>query len=110
MPGYCKCGAQLGRSGKCPALCEPVPQPAPKYTGPLVVGRTHMSRLAAPVYVPGPAVKRGNRVRFQVPGGVILDGSVTLTGEHGELPMTVVDDRGNHFTPAPADILQVLRA
>lgn len=43
-----KCGAALGRSGKCPALCEPVPTPAPRYTGPLVIGRTHLGRLSRP--------------------------------------------------------------
>jgi hypothetical protein len=49
-PGGCDhCGEQLGRNGKCPALCEPLPLPQPKYTGPLVVGSTHIGRLAAPV-------------------------------------------------------------
>jgi hypothetical protein len=47
--GHCKCGVQLGRNGKCPALCEPVPDAPPVYTGPLVIGRTHIGRLAAPV-------------------------------------------------------------
>lgn len=51
LNGLCKCGARLGRTGKCPALCEPVPEPTPKYTGPLVVGGTHLGRLARPVYV-----------------------------------------------------------
>lgn len=45
----CKCGAWLGRYGKCPALCEPVPQPPPIYTGPKVIGSTHLGRLGAPV-------------------------------------------------------------
>ena len=49
IDGHCKCGAKLGRSGKCPALCEPVPEPPPKYTGPERIGFTHIGRLAAPV-------------------------------------------------------------
>jgi hypothetical protein len=48
-PWHCKCGARLGRSGKCPALCEPVPEPPPRYTGPKVVGHTHLGRIGAPV-------------------------------------------------------------
>ena len=44
------CGATYLRAGVCPALCEPAPLPPPKYKGPLVVGRAHMGRLAAPVY------------------------------------------------------------
>lgn len=48
-PDYCRCGARLGRRGKCPALCEPVPLPQPAYIGPLVVGRTHIGRLAQPI-------------------------------------------------------------
>jgi hypothetical protein len=47
--GLCKCGTRLGRSGKCPALCESVPDDPPIYTGPERVGRTHLARLAAPV-------------------------------------------------------------
>jgi hypothetical protein len=39
-----KCGAGLRRNG-CPALCEPVEDPAPQYTGPALVGRTHTQRL-----------------------------------------------------------------
>ena len=46
------CGATYLRAGECPALCSPPPMKPPKYKGPLVVGRTHMSRLAAPVYRP----------------------------------------------------------
>lgn len=49
MAGHCKCGARLGRSGQCPALCEPVPAPLPKYDGPKLVGRTHIGRMAQPV-------------------------------------------------------------
>lgn len=49
LEGHCKCGARLGRSGQCPALCEPVPAPPPVYTGPLKVGRTHIGRMAQPV-------------------------------------------------------------
>lgn len=49
---FCKCGTRLGRSGKCPALCTPVPQPAPAYRGPMVVGRTHSGRIGAPVWRP----------------------------------------------------------
>ena len=49
IEGHCKCGAMLGRSGACPALCEPVPEPPPKYTGPAVVGSTHIGSLGAPV-------------------------------------------------------------
>ncbi len=45
----CKCGADLDKKGVCPALCEPVPQPPPVYTGPTVVGSTHIGRLAQPV-------------------------------------------------------------
>lgn len=47
--GRCKCGAGLDRKGRCPALCEPVPAPPPEYTGPKVVGSTHIGKLAAPV-------------------------------------------------------------
>lgn len=53
-PGRCKCGARLGRSGKCPALCTPVETPAPAYKGPAIVGRTHTGRLGAPVWTPPP--------------------------------------------------------
>jgi hypothetical protein len=42
----CKCGAKLGRNGKCPAICEPVTEPAPEYRGPTVVGLTHIGRMA----------------------------------------------------------------
>lgn len=45
----CACGATLGRDGKCPALCQPVPEPLPKYTGPAVIGLSHTARLGAPV-------------------------------------------------------------
>lgn len=45
----CRCGAPLGRSGRCPALCEPVPEPPPPYTGPALIGLSHVGRLAAPV-------------------------------------------------------------
>jgi hypothetical protein len=48
-PGQCKCGARLGRSGKCPALCEPVTGEPPVYDGPRFVGKTHTARLGAPV-------------------------------------------------------------
>lgn len=49
-PGGCQnCGEMLGLNGKCPALCEPVPTPPPVYTGPVIVGSTHLGRLAAPV-------------------------------------------------------------
>jgi hypothetical protein len=40
-----QCGVRLGRSGKCPALCEPVEQPAPKYTGAPMIGRTHLGNI-----------------------------------------------------------------
>jgi len=54
--GRCNCGAVLGRYGKCPALCEPVPDPAPRYSGPMVVmpspKHTHTGRLGAPVWTP----------------------------------------------------------
>lgn len=49
MHSCSRCGARLGRSGKCPALCEPIPENPPKYTGPERVGRTHLGRLGAPV-------------------------------------------------------------
>jgi hypothetical protein len=39
------CGTPKGRSGKCPALCEPVEQPAPEYTGESVIGRTHIGNI-----------------------------------------------------------------
>ena len=45
MPPLCKCGTRLGRTGKCPALCEPVEVPPPKYTGPAVIGGTHLGNL-----------------------------------------------------------------
>jgi hypothetical protein len=48
---HCKCCAKLGRNGKCPALCEPVTEPAPKYHRPAVVGLTHLGRLAGAVRV-----------------------------------------------------------
>ena len=48
----CKCGAELGRGGKCPALCEPVPENPEPYKGPLKVGRTHTGLLSEPVYRP----------------------------------------------------------
>ena len=48
--GACRCGAPLGRSGKCPALCEPVPAPPPAYTGPPVVGSTHVGRMTRPEF------------------------------------------------------------
>jgi hypothetical protein len=41
-----RCGVPLGRNGKCPALCEPVPARPPAYTGPRLVGRTHIGRMA----------------------------------------------------------------
>lgn len=41
-----RCGVPLGRRGKCPALCEPVPSPPPVYVGPAVVGQTHIGRMA----------------------------------------------------------------
>lgn len=37
--GRCKCDAKLGRSGKCPALCQPLPHPLPKYDGPTMIGQ-----------------------------------------------------------------------
>lgn len=40
-----RCGVALGRAGKCPALCEPVEAPPPKYTGELIVGGTHIGNL-----------------------------------------------------------------
>lgn len=46
VPPFCKCGTRLGRSGKCPALCEPAEQPSPKYIGPAVVGGTHIGNIA----------------------------------------------------------------
>lgn len=50
VPGLtCGCGAKLGRSGRCPALCTPVERDPPAYTGPLKVGRSHTARLGAPV-------------------------------------------------------------
>lgn len=52
MKDKCKCGATLGREGKCPRLCEPVPQPPPVYTGPMVVGLTHIGKIGKPVYTP----------------------------------------------------------
>lgn len=45
----CKCGAMLDLVSKCPAICEPLPLPRPPYIGPLVVGKTHMSKLSQPV-------------------------------------------------------------
>lgn len=49
MAGLCTCGVRLGRSGKCPALCQPIEKDPPLYTGPTKVGRTHTARLGAPV-------------------------------------------------------------
>ncbi|SHG90511.1 hypothetical protein [Bradyrhizobium erythrophlei] len=49
ISSLCKCGAKLGRSGKCPALCEPVTGEPPVYDGPRFVGKTHTARLGAPV-------------------------------------------------------------
>ncbi len=106
MATHCKCGAALGRSGKCPALCEPVPQPPPKYDGPAVVGRTHTSRLAAPAYVPPPARYRlGSRVRFMVTGGMIVDGNVTAPGD---AYLFIKDDRGMSHKVAAGDVIRVL--
>jgi hypothetical protein len=48
-PRCARCGATLGRTGKCPALCTPVPAPLPHYRGAAVIGRSHVGRLAAPV-------------------------------------------------------------
>jgi hypothetical protein len=104
MPSVCKCGAPLGRSGKCPALCEPVPQPAPKYDGPAVVGRSHTARLAAPVYAARP-YRRGERIRFVLPGGMIVDGNVT---EAGGTKLKASDDHGNVHTVKRRDVLEVL--
>lgn len=42
-------GAKLGRSGRCPALCEPATGEPPVYDGPRFVGKTHTARLGAPV-------------------------------------------------------------
>jgi hypothetical protein len=42
----CKCGAKLDDRGRCPALCEPLRPPLPKYTGPTIIGLTHVGRLA----------------------------------------------------------------
>jgi len=50
-PRCARCGAPLGRAGKCPALCTPVPAPPPAYAGALVIGRSHVGRLAAPVKI-----------------------------------------------------------
>lgn len=45
-PRVCRtCGTPLGRTGKCPALCEPVPAPPPKYEGDPIIGRSHTTRL-----------------------------------------------------------------
>ncbi|WP_024517044.1 hypothetical protein [Bradyrhizobium sp. Tv2a-2] len=49
MAGYCACGVRLGRMGKCPALCTPVAEEPPQYRGPMVVGRSHIGRIGAPV-------------------------------------------------------------
>ncbi len=44
--GQCpKCKAPLGRSGKCPRLCEPVDVPAPAYTGSPIIGGSHVDNL-----------------------------------------------------------------
>jgi hypothetical protein len=45
-PIKCKCGATLDDRGRCPALCEPLPQPQPAYTGPAIIGATHIGRMA----------------------------------------------------------------
>lgn len=45
------CGVSITKGKVCPALCEPVPKPLPKYKGPEWIGLTHMSRLGAPVYI-----------------------------------------------------------
>jgi hypothetical protein len=47
-----RCGAVYLRADECPALCGPAPVPPPKYRGPRMIGQSHMSRLAAPVYKP----------------------------------------------------------
>jgi hypothetical protein len=51
VTGHCRnCAAKLGRSGKCPALCEPVPEEEVRpYDGPRFVGKTHTAKLGAPV-------------------------------------------------------------
>lgn len=41
-----KCGAVLDKAGVCPALCKPPASPPPPYTGPAVIGLTHIGRMA----------------------------------------------------------------
>lgn len=48
-PDYCGCGAKLGRSGQCPALCTPITEP-PVYVDRGPVGSTHIGRMSAPVW------------------------------------------------------------
>jgi hypothetical protein len=45
-PAKCKCGVKLDDRGVCPALCEPLQPPLPKYTGPTTIGLTHVGRMA----------------------------------------------------------------
>ena len=45
----CKCGAKLDKQGRCPALCQPVKSPPPKYDGPAIVGQTHLGQIAKAV-------------------------------------------------------------